>query len=288
MKKLIQLLIIILIVIPHVTYTSASSPMRVHFIDVGQGDSMLIETPEDKTILIDGGEPKEGKRLVKYLKKHGIKTIDLMIATHPDFDHIGGLIEVMKHFPVSKVLENGEIRPTNTYAKYRLQLFKDDIPIKIAKENEKISVEEEVELHVLHAAQKNAENPNESAIVLKLTYHSIDFLLMSDVGAEQEKVIADKYSIESEVLKVAHHGSSSSSTLDFLKQANPEVSIITYSVVNDYGHPVKRVINNLLKLESQIFSTAAYGNIIVETDGNDYIVVPDMQPVERLIERLNK
>lgn len=287
MKKAIHLFIILLFLLPQAAYTKLDPPMRVHFIDVGQGDSMLIETPDDQNILIDGGEPEAGDRLVEYLEAQDIKEIDLLIATHPDFDHIGGLIEVLKHFPVEKVVENGQARPTYTYAMYKMLLFKAKIPVKIAKENENIPFDGEVDLHILHAAGDSDET-NPSSIVLKLTYGKVDFLFMSDVEAEQETAIAEKYEIQSEILKVAHHGSNSSSSLDFLKQANPEVAVISYSVKNNYGHPVKRVINNLKKLESQIFSTAAYGDIVVETNGKDYIVLPAMQPIERFLKRLDK
>lgn len=283
--KIILLFFTVFFIIPHTAYTAGELPMRVHFIDVGQGDSMLIETPENQTILIDGGEPDSGERLVEYLREQKIEEIDLMIATHPDFDHIGGLIEVLEHFPVHTVLENGDLRATKTYAKYRLQLLKEEIPVKIAKENQRIQLDDKVGLHILHAIRDHAENANQSAIVLKLTYDTVDFLFMSDVEAAQEKEIAKKYDIETEILKVAHHGSSSSSSMKFLNEANPQVAIISYSMSNDYGHPVKRVIDNLMKIESQIFSTAVYGDIVVETDGKNYIVIPQMQPMERLIQR---
>lgn len=122
--------------------------------------------------------------------------------------------------------------------------------------------------------------------MLKVAYNEIDFLLMSDVEAKQEKEMADKYDIRSEILKVAHHGSSSSSSLGFLKKVEPEAAIITYSKENNYGHPVQRVIKNLNKLNAQIFSTAVYGNVIIETDGEDYIILPEFHPMDKLIKRL--
>lgn len=288
MRNVIYIAVFLFFLFPHYIYSSNSSSLRVHFIDVGQGDSMLIETPEDQTILIDGGEPDEGERLVTYLKQHGVTEIDLMIATHPDFDHIGGLLEVMRQFPVHSVLDNGRLHPTKTYATYRLLLFMKSIPVEIAKENKKIQLEKDVKLHFLHAENKQSANPNQSSIVLKLTYDSIDFLFMSDVETEQEKEIMEKYNLDAEVLKVAHHGSDSSSSMAFLEEVNPDASIITYSEGNDYGHPVERVIQYLMKIESQIFSTAGYGDIVVETDGSNYIIMPNMQPVERFLYRLEQ
>ena len=286
MKSLISFILILLFMLPATPHAESNPPMRVHFIDVGQGDSMLIETPENQFILIDGGEPKAGHRLVAFLKKRQVDEIDLLIATHPDIDHIGGLTEVIKQFPVRQIIDNGQSYGTHTYAAYRMLVFKEKIPVKVAVENESIALEESLEIKVLHASV--GENNNQSSIVLKISYDDIDFLLMSDVEAEQEKAIAEKYDIEAEVLKVAHHGSSSSSTLDFLEKANPEAAIISYSKENRYGHPVHRVIKNLEKLQAQIFSTAVYGNIVVETDGKSYIILPEMQPMERLIKSIER
>ncbi|WP_405099801.1 ComEC/Rec2 family competence protein [Oceanobacillus sp. FSL H7-0719] len=284
MKKFL-LFLILLYAFPIYTTAEANDLMRVHFIDVGQGDSILIQTPERQNILIDGGEPDAGPRLIRYLEENNIDEIDLLIATHPDIDHIGGLNEILKTVPVKKIIDNGQQHFTRTYAMYRMLILKETIPVKIAKEDEHISFEEDLDIHVLNAAGEKKNN-NESSIVLKVAYNEIDFLLMSDVEAKQEKEMADKYDIRSEILKVAHHGSSSSSSLGFLKKVEPEAAIITYSKENNYGHPVQRVIKNLNKLNAQIFSTAVYGNVIIETDGEDYIILPEFHPMDKLIKRL--
>jgi beta-lactamase superfamily II metal-dependent hydrolase len=287
MKKIVALTLLLISFLPFQSI-DASPLLKVHFIDVGQGDSILIETPTDLTILIDGGEPKEGRKLVRYLKKHDIEEIDFMIATHPDFDHIGGLLDVLRQFPVHHVIDNGELHPTRTYAMYRLLLFMNDIPVKVAEKNDKWIMSEDLTLHVLHAATNQAESTNQSSIALKLSYRDVDFLFMGDVEAKNEEKIAAAYNVDTEVLKVAHHGSDSSSSRVFLEEANPEVSIITYGEANDYGHPVSQVIQNLTRIESQIYSTAGYGDILIESDGEDYIVIPSMQPMERLLQRMGK
>lgn len=282
MKRILFILSLICM-FPLAITTAADAPMRVHFIDVGQGDSILIETPQKKNILIDGGEPDAGKQLISYLKEKDIEEIDLLIATHPDFDHIGGLNEVLAELPVKEIIDNGQPHLTRTYATYRLHIIKQLIPVNIAKENQDIALEKNIDIQVLNAAGKTKNN-NESSIVLKVSYNDIDFLLMSDVEAEQEKKIAKKYDVETEILKVAHHGSNSSSSLEFLKKAKPEAAIISYSKENNYGHPVERVIENLEKLNAQIYSTAVYGNIVIETDGENYIILPDMNPMEKIIQ----
>lgn len=282
MNRWISFVFIFILLIPVRIYADSNQVMRVHFIDVGQGDSMLIETPENRHILIDGGEPEAGPLLVKYLKKANVDEIDLLVATHPDMDHIGGLIDVMRNFPVKRLIDNGRPHRTKLYAAYRMQILKETIPVKTARENEKIELEDGLEIQVLNA-NENKNNNNQSSIVLKLSYGEVDFLLMSDAEAEQEKAIAKKYDIRSEIVKIAHHGSNSSSSLKFLKAAAPETAIITYRKGNDYGHPVNRVIKNLRKIDAHIYSTAVYGNILIETDGENYVVLPDYGPLDGLV-----
>ena len=219
-------------------HSDSSSEMQVHFIDVGQGDSILIQTPSDKTILIDGGPPKAGKKVVAYLNKLGIKQIDLLIATHPDVDHIGGLKKVMKEVAVKQVLDSGKFHFTNTYANYAMEIHKQGIPMRVAKVNDRIKLDPEVNIKVLNANGKGKSN-NQSSIVLKISYKAIDFLLMGDAEVEQEKTLLSQQDLESEIIKVAHHGSKTSTSLRFLEEVNPQVAILTYRVGNDYGHPVK-------------------------------------------------
>ncbi|AIF42524.1 ComEC/Rec2 family competence protein [Virgibacillus sp. SK37] len=260
--------------------------MEVHFIDVGQGDSILIQTPQNKNILIDGGPPDAGERIVSYLKKEGIKSIDLLVVTHPDVDHIGGLPHVMGQIPIKKIVDSGKLHTTRTYGKYVRQIRKQEIPVQIAKIDDQLKVDSELKIQILNAFEKMKTN-NQSSIVLKLTYNKMDFLLMSDVEIEQEKEFIKKHNLQAEILKVAHHGSNTSTSLGFLKEVSPQVAILTYSKQNDYGHPVDRVIRNLTKVKSLIYSTAAFGNIVIRTDGKNYIVEPEQHPVQKMIEEVS-
>ncbi|MYL58508.1 MBL fold metallo-hydrolase [Virgibacillus halodenitrificans] len=260
--------------------------MEVHFIDVGQGDSILIKTPQNKNILIDGGPPDAGERIVSYLKKEGIKSIDLLVVTHPDVDHIGGLPHVMGQIPIKKIVDSGKLHTTRTYGKYVRQIRKQEIPVQIAKIDDQLKVDSELKIQILNAFEKMKTN-NQSSIVLKLTYNKMDFLLMSDVEIEQEKEFIKKHNLQAEILKVAHHGSNTSTSLGFLKEVSPQVAILTYSKQNDYGHPVDRVIRNLTKVNSFIYSTAAFGNIVIRTDGINYLVEPEQHPVQKMIEEVS-
>lgn len=255
--------------------------MDIHFIDVGQGDSVLIQTPSDKNILIDGGPPKAGDDVVAYLEKHHVKKIDLLIATHPDVDHIGGLIKVMKSIDVKKIIDSGKLYTTRTYAKYISQILKQKIPVTIAEQNQLIQIDPLVKMRILNT-HSSAKNNNESSIVLRVSFKEVDFLLMADVEKEQERQLMKKYNLEAEILKVAHHGSSTSTSKNFLKEVKPNLAVITYSKENDYGHPVDRVIENLKKVNAHIYSTAVFGNITISTNGESYMVITEKSPTSVL------
>jgi competence protein ComEC len=287
MKKLNVAFIIILFfitVVPPKPNTNAEQfPfMEVHYIDVGQGDSILVKTPNKKTILIDGGLPKAGKKVVSYLKKHEVEKIDLLIATHPDYDHIGGLINVMRSFEVKQILDSGKIHLTSAFARYAAEIRKQGIIKKTAKPNQRIHLDSDLKIKVLNAYEKSQSN-NESSIVLKMTYSEMDFLFMGDATIKQEKKLMEKYDIQSEIMKVAHHGSDTSTSLEFLREVNPEIAILTYSIDNDYGHPVERVVENLDRIEAIVYSTASFGDIMIRTNGKNFYIFPSRSPTDNLI-----
>ncbi|WP_430788139.1 ComEC/Rec2 family competence protein [Virgibacillus flavescens] len=272
----------ILVLLPGNTIHGQQLPnMDVHFIDVGQGDSILIETPADKTILIDGGTPESGKDIVNFIKKQQINKIDLLIVTHPDIDHIGGLSKVMKSFKIEKIMDSGKLYTTKTYRKYLGQIAKQDIPVEIAKKDQMIKLDPSLEIRVLNTYEPFRSN-NESSIALKVTYNKMDFLFMSDIEKKQEKVLTKIEDLQAEVLKVAHHGSRTSSSKEFLEKVKPQVAILTYSKQNDYGHPVDRVIENLYKVDASIFSTAVFGNITISTNGKEYYIWTEKGPASGL------
>jgi len=280
-----SIIIFLLFISPLTIHAQVQPGMQVHFIDVGQGDSILIQTPSEKTILIDGGPPKAGKKVVSYLKDQDVETIDLMIATHPDMDHIGGLIEVMKHFKVSQIMDTGKIHITKVFINYISQIRKQEIPVKVAERNEQIKLDPLVDIDILNAYGK-AKSNNQASIVLNVSYGEMDFLLMSDVGKKQEKELLKNGNIEAEILKVAHHGSKTSSTYNFLKEVNPQTAILTYSKENDYGHPVDHVIENLNKVDATIFSTAAFGDLVISTNGQSYLLMPRETPISKLVKAI--
>lgn len=268
---------------PIVVSSEQQVKMDVHLIDVGQGDSILIKTPNNKVILIDGGPPKAGKKVVNYLKKKQIDTIDLIIATHPHIDHIGGLPHVMNEIKVKQILDTGKLHTTLTYAKYISQIRKQKIPMKIAKQNQLIHLDPSLNIQILNAYER-PKNNNQSSIALKIRYKNIDFLFLSDIEEDQEKYLAETYHIEADFVKVAHHGSKTSSSLEFIQQVNPKVALLTYSKKNKYGHPVKQVIDNLNTTDAHIYSTAVFGDVVIHTNGKGYLIFTERSPIDGLLD----
>lgn|SRR5690625_432686 len=282
-KYIFSFIAILLIIFPEfIVNSEEDSLMKVHFIDVGQGDSILVQTPGKKNILIDGGSPKAGQKVVAYLNNLQIKKLDLLIATHPDIDHIGGLPHVMKSIKVNKIIDSGKFYTTKTYFKYMNQIKQDKIPLKTAIKGEHIYIDPSLQIKVLNTYERRKNN-NQSSIVLKITYDDIDFLLMGDVEKEQEKELGEEFHLEADIVKIAHHGSRTSSSLKFLEEVNPKIALITYSKKNKYGHPVQRVIENLNNINALIYSTAVFGDIIIQTDGQNFFIIPEKSPIDGLL-----
>lgn len=248
--------------------------LSAHFIDVGQGDSSLIVTPNGKNVLIDGGKKSAGEKVVSYLKAAGVSSIDLLVATHPDADHIGGLIDVLETFPVKSVLDSGKDHTSQTYIDYLSLIDEKDIPFNIAKTGESISVDPSVKIQVLNSSDNGASDNNEASVVLKITYNQIDFLYTGDAGVEAEEKMIGKFNLDAEIFKVSHHGSDTGTSDEFLKEVTPTASILSYGE-NSYGHPTSEVVSKLRESGSSLYSTMDQGDIVVTTDGKAFNVSAD-------------
>lgn len=250
--------------------------LTVHFLDVGQGDSALVQFAS-KNILIDGGESDMGDRVASYLRDHGVSSLDLVVATHPHSDHIGGLITILKAFPVTQVLDNGQAQSSQTYENFLTVIDQKNIAYKVAKRGQKINLDPKLEIDVLNPPSALfGDNLNENSIVLRITYGKVSFLLMGDAGKEAEKdLLSSGYDLNSDILKVGHHGSRYSSSPEFLQVVSPTVSVIEVGNGNDYGHPAPETLENLKIAGSVIYRTDLDSNIDVTTDGKSYSVATE-------------
>ncbi|MHC0036328.1 S-layer homology domain-containing protein [Pseudoneobacillus sp. C159] len=245
---------------------------QVHFLDVGQGDSILVFFPDGKTMLVDGGKREMGKTVVQYLKDQGVSTLDLVVSTHPDADHLGGLLEVLDKIKVKAILDNGVPHTTVTYSDYLRLIREKNIPVSIAKDGQLLDLDKRVKVEVLNSGGANEES-NEASIVLKLSMGTIDVLLTADAAAKEEAQMVQTYNVEAEILKAGHHGSATSTSTVFLDEVKPKVAILSYGEGNSYGHPHKEVLDRLLQWGASIFSTAQSGTIVVKTNGSTYDVL---------------
>ncbi len=239
--------------------TTQEKSVDFHFIDVGQGDSTLVQFATGENILIDGGKPEKGKQVLQYLREKGIHQLDWVVATHPDYDHIGGLITVLKNIDVKNVLDSGKEKETETYEMYQQTIQNENIPVTIAKEGETVPIEGATVI-VLNA-ERPSDEPNDSSIVLKIETDQHTALLLGDIPQKIEKELIKKYPGHADVLKVAHHGSHTSTSAELLRQVRPSIAVLTYGKDNDFGHPHAIVTHRLKRYGTPFISTERSGNI---------------------------
>ncbi len=249
---------------------TAGHEMHVHFIDVGQGDSIFIESPNGKTMLVDGGVKGAGQNVVSYLKKLGVKKLDIVVATHPDADHIGGLIPVLNSIDIGQFYDSGKVHTSQTFEEMLTLIDTKNIPYNVPKTGDNIAFDDDINVKVLNA-NENATDNNDASIVLKIAYGNVSFLLTADAGVSLEKEMMQD-DVKATILKAGHHGSNTSSSAEFIQAVHPEITILSYGEGNKYGHPHAEVVERLQAIGSKIYATAEAGTVIVSTDGVNYDV----------------
>lgn len=241
--------------------------LEVHFIDVGQGDSILIKQ-NGHNMLIDAGDNKYGQTVVNYLKENGVKKLDYVIGTHPHADHIGGLDDVIYAFDVEKVFLPNITHTTKTF---------EDLLIAIQSKNLNITVPEvggvyelgDASFKILAPANSYYDNLNNFSIVTRLEYGNNSFLFTADAEDVLEvEMLNSGYNLKSDVLKVGHHGSNTSTTASFLNAINPKYAVIQLASNNEYGHPSAEVISRLREKNIEIYRNDLDGTIVAKSDGN--------------------
>ncbi len=249
---------------------TAGHEMQVHFIDVGQGDSIFIESPNGKTMLVDGGSKGSGKQVVSYLQELGVNKLDIVVATHPDADHIGGLISLLNSIDIGQFYDSGKVHTSQTFEEMLTLIDAKNIPYNVPKTGDNIVFDDDLQVEVLNANEHATDN-NDASIVLKIAYGNVSFLLTGDAGVALEKEMM-QFDVKSTVLKAGHHGSNTSSSEEFIKAVHPEMTILSYGEDNKYGHPHAEVVERLQAIGSKIYTTAEAGTVIVSTDGVNYNV----------------
>jgi len=237
--------------------------LKVHFIDVGQGDSILVDFGKTE-ILIDGGGKSSG--VVEYLSDYVDGALEVMVATHPHADHIGGLIGVLDAFEVDEIWLNGDTSTSQTYSQFMSAVNSEGAKVYEARRGDTIKVGE-LAFDVLHPVSLD-DTINNNSTVLSLSYGEIDFLFMGDAEEEAEaSMLAAGLVPDIEILKVGHHGSSSSSSAQFLDAAKPSLAIYMAGEGNSYGHPHQETLIALTDIGALYQGTNMYGTIVITTTG---------------------
>lgn len=245
-----------------------SGDLKIHYIDVGQGDSILVQQG-GQNMLIDAGTNDSTSTLITYLKKQSLSKIDYLVLTHPHEDHIGGADAVIKNFNIGKVYMPKATTTTKTYQ-----------DVVTAMKNKKYKAEApnpgdtfklgSVNCTVLSPINSVKDDLNTYSLVLKLQYGDNKFLFTGDTQSSNEQDMLGKgYDLSADVLKVAHHGSRTSTTDEFLNAVNPKYTVISCGKGNDYGHPHKTVMDKLKAKKIPLYRTDESGTIILTSDGKN-------------------
>lgn len=255
------------------TDNGVKKEMSVHFLDVGQGDSILIKS-DNVTILIDGGPRSAGQKVVSYLKKAGISDIDLLISTHPHEDHVGGLVSVLQQFPVIEVIDPGIVHTTKTFEDYLNLIYSKNIKFTEGRAGMSRDWGNNTRLEILHPSSPSSSYLNDASIVAKLTFGQVSFLFTGDAEEPSERQILLQSRVQpiSTVLKVGHHGSNSSTSAAFLQAVDPEIAVIMVGKGNTYGHPHEETLQKLSAAGVDIYRTDISGDIVITTDGQSYSI----------------
>ncbi len=276
-KKLVWVVLGVLICLSVIAWVvvwdlKGAGDLEVVFFDVGQGDSIFIETPDGFQVLIDGGPglavlEKLGKEMPFY-----DRTIDLIILTHPEHDHLFGLLEVLKRYKIKNILWTGIIRDTAEWEEWKRLIEDEGAEIKIAQAGQKINLSENIYLSIIYPFEslegQETKYTNDTSIVAELVFKDVSFLFTGDITKKIEKQLI----VDSDILKVAHHGSKTSSCLEFLEAVSPELAVISVGE-NRWGHPNQEVLENLQQFNIEILITRELGDIKIVSDGSNFNVL---------------
>ena len=250
------------------------SNLSVHYIDVGQGDSIFIYC-DGSTMLIDAGTNEAGAKVRSYLNVYNIKELNYLVATHPHEDHIGGMTEIINNFKIDKMIMTNVTTNTKTYENLLTAISNKGINLTEAKPNYSFKLGGS-DCTIFAPNSSSYKDLNDSSVVIKLTYKGKSFLFTGDASQPSESDMLNKgYDLKADVLKVGHHGSNSATSATFLKAVNPQYAVISVGLGNVYGHPTKSTLDKLEKANVKVYRTDENGTVIFGYDGNNLKVTTE-------------
>ena len=287
-KKFLSVLILIVFCFNICNFFIIKRELKIYFVDVGQGDSTFIVTPKNETILIDGGgslgtDFDVGEStLLPYILDRGYKKIDLMFVSHFDQDHIGGLFKILEELKVEKVCISKQEEDSENYQKFLNIVKEKNIQVLVVKIGDKIVLDKNLYFDILWPKDKQIEENklNNNAIVMKLNYNNFSMLFTGDIEKKAEEEILETYKnskiLESDILKVAHHGSKTSTTDEFLNKVKPKIALIGVGKDNMFNHPSNTTIEKLENMGIKIYRTDLNGEISICVNNNGEVSIKSL------------
>jgi beta-lactamase superfamily II metal-dependent hydrolase len=247
-----------------------SGKLKVHFLDVGQADSILIEAPGGKVMLIDAGNNADSGTVVSYIKNEKISRIDVLVGTHPHEDHIGGLDAVIKSFDIGKIYMPRASSTTKTFEDVLNAIKTKNLKIATAAAGVSIALGQGIKCEILAPNDTGYKDLNNYSAVIKLTFGDTVFMLTGDAeDVSEQEMLAKGFNLKADVLKVGHHGSNYSTIPAFLKAVSPKYAVISVGKDNNYGHPAKQTLDKLAQAKIQVYRTDINGTVIASSDGKN-------------------
>lgn len=259
-------------IVPYISTPAFSNVLTVTFLDVGQGDAVLVETPDGVQLVIDGGPDGTVLRQLSKELPWFDTNIDMVLGTHPDKDHIGGLVDVLKRYKVNKIITTENTGETMVASSFQKGLLSEGVPVAMARAGQVYQLGASTTLTIFSpAGNPQMLESNTASIVARLSYGQIDFMLTGDAPSSIEEYLVKTYGeeLKSEVLKLGHHGSKTSSSEVFLDTVAPRYAVVSAGKDNSYGHPHQNVVDAVLSRDITLVSTADQGSITFMSDGTD-------------------
>lgn len=278
MKKILLIYLFVLFIFLWCTNNFCdAADLRIHFIDVGEGDSILIQTPKDNAILIDAGNIITGFKVLKYLNRNNIDSLDYLIFSHPHFDHVGGAFHILQTINVKKIFDNGQgltkISKSNDLYRWYEELVRKNNNYNILEAGDKFSIDG-VKFKIIWPSQTFISTDfNSNSLVIIVEYKNFRCLLTGDITTDAEiEILKKTKKIKADVLKVSHHGSDDASSEEFLRAISPTISIISVNKENIRNFPSRTVVQKLIALPSKVLRTDINGTIIVRVNEKGEII----------------
>ena len=277
-KKFLILLFIIFIalVVKYYGDYSFSSDVEVNgkfiasFIDVGQGDSIFLEFPNGKNMLIDAGENYESETVQSFINSKGYFSLDYVVGTHPHTDHIGGLESIIRRYEIGEIYLPKVVHTSKTYENLLTTINELGYKVNSAISGMEIINEKGLEVKILSPKNSNYSELNNYSVVIKIVFGNTSFLFMGDAETVVEDEILDE--VNADVVKVGHHGSDTSSSEEFVKSVNAKYAVIMSGVDNQYDLPDKTIVDRWKSNGAEVYNTSENGNVIITSDGRNITV----------------